>query len=110
MGLHYGRIMVSIILNREVAFTACGLWAGNRKISPSPKVGGLPAMITSPRPSMPWTKASKGEVCSLKPCPSSNAKTVTLPLSHFRITRLTTVSVLIADRAQQSKNLRFGNL
>jgi len=66
------------------------LSAGNSKISPSRKVRGLPAMITSPRPSMPWTKASKGEVCSLKPCPSSNAKTVTLPLSRFRITRLTT--------------------
>jgi hypothetical protein len=37
-----------------------------------------------------YNKASQGEVCSLKPCPSSNAKTVTLPLSRFRITRLTT--------------------
>jgi hypothetical protein len=31
VGLHYGRIMVSIILNREVAFTACGLWDGEQQ-------------------------------------------------------------------------------
>ena len=75
----YERIIVNTILKRVVAFTACGLSAGSRTTSPGFTAMGLPATVISASPSTACTSASNGEVCSLNPCPSSNAKIVTFP-------------------------------
>lgn len=59
-------------------------------ISPPCKRCGWPAMLISATPSRICTSVSKGTVCSLNPCPSSNAKMVTLPAGIWKILRATT--------------------
>ena len=87
----YERIIVRSILKGLSALSACGWWAGMRIISPAATRWGWPAIITSASPSSRCASASNGAVCSLKPCPSSKAKTVTVPPGFFTISRLTTV-------------------
>src|ERR1039457_5804756 len=54
----YERIMVSSILKRVAALTAWGCVAGNRTTSPAFTVMDLPAIVTSPSPSIACTSAS----------------------------------------------------
>ncbi len=70
--------------------SAWGLFAGIMVVSPCFNVIGLPAIVTSAVPSKMITIASKGAVCSLKPCLWSKAKSVTVPTFLSINVRLTT--------------------
>ncbi len=61
------RIMMSIILNRPSALSACGRLAGIRMISPAATTWRSPEIVISACPSTTWTRASNGAVCSLRP-------------------------------------------
>ncbi len=65
----HDRIMMSIILNRWLAFNACGWPAGIRINSLARTRWCLPAMVISASPSSTCTNASNGAVCSLNPLP-----------------------------------------
>lgn len=56
------RTMVSSILKRAQALTACGRWAGMSTVSPARATTGAPPMVSSTSPSSTSTRASKGEV------------------------------------------------
>ncbi len=86
-------IIIRIILNFSTACKEWGLFAGIIIKSPDVKRFGLPEIRISASPSMIFTRASKGAVCSLKPWPLSKAKIVTEPTSFLIISLLTTSSV-----------------
>ena len=105
----YERIMVSTILKRAVALTACGFSAGSRTTSPARNAMGLPATVTSASPSMACTKASNGEVCSLSPLSFVECKDRDVPFISLQDDSAYDRSLLIVNQAQQGKSLRFGN-
>jgi hypothetical protein len=65
LGSSQDRIMISSILNLEIARSACGRFAGIKIASPAPSWNRLPAITISALPSSTCTKASNGAVCSL---------------------------------------------
>jgi hypothetical protein len=73
-------IITSIILNLLRAFKAWGWLAGIIIISPRFRRWKTPEIETSTSPSKTCTRASKGAICSLRPCPPSKAKRVTVPV------------------------------
>jgi len=60
------RIIVSSILKRVRALTACGWLAGISTMRPAATVSGVPAMEISASPSRTCATASNGAVCSLR--------------------------------------------
>jgi hypothetical protein len=62
MSLFYDLIMVSTILKRVFAFTACGFSAGSRTTSPVFSAMGLPATVISASPSTAFVKGKDGNV------------------------------------------------
>jgi hypothetical protein len=52
-GYQTARIIISKILNRERAWTACDWCAGISIISPADTLSGVPAMVMSASPSSP---------------------------------------------------------
>src|SRR5208283_712405 len=84
------RIIVSIILNRVSALSACGWLAGISTAWPAFVTMGFPQTVISAWPSSTCASASKGAVCSLKPWPSSKANSVIVAAGCWISVRLTT--------------------
>src|SRR5688572_24400300 len=62
--------------------------AGIRTIVPGVARTAVPPIVNVHVPSRTMTSASNGDVCSVSPCPASNAKSVRLPPDVLESTRL----------------------
>ena len=82
------RSMMRSIRAGSGASTACGTSAGIRTMDPCGARTGDPPMVSTNEPASTITSASKGDVCSVSPCPASNANSVTLPPDVRASTRL----------------------
>ena len=89
----HARSMVSSILNRCLACSAWGTFAGITTIWPEVAFTFSPPMVSSASPSSTCTTASKGAECSLSPWPASKANRVMVPALFSIRVRLTTESV-----------------
>ena len=70
------------------ALTACGMLAGMRTMVPGTAGTSLPPIVSVNEPSSTMTSASKGDVCSVRSWPESNANRVRLPPAVRASTRL----------------------
>lgn len=102
------RIMVRSILKRFVAWSAWLTLAGMMTDRPALRRRGWPPILISASPSNICTKASKGAVCSLSPCPWSKEKRVMLPTSFLSTCLLMIPPSEYSTDADMSRTVALG--